>query len=510
MRAKWLLPIFAVCVISCGGGGTAGSQAPQPQGAEFSFGTLVGRAASTNPPITTASTNVVATGLTGVITELRLRDQEVDPSEVRLLFSSPMQNSNGSLDVYSCNVDGSDLVRITNTPGISEQTPAASPDGKRIAFVAIGTGGDPEIFMMNADGSGRIELTSNAIGDEHPNWAPTGNNIVYGDALGDIYAVNVTTKSVTPIAVDTFANYNPSFSPDGTFVVFQSFNREADGEFHIYSTPSPGGGPVTAYHVQAGGSQTNPSLAPNGILLAYYDEGFGGLLYKPIKGASDAGPDTDRVAWSPDSHKVLYNQSDGTYIGMFVSNPDGSNPVEILSELKGNKLRPTYVPAPREVAFVGQGSLFGSRLTGMIFGQAGPAVRSLLGFDANTPSTAVLTKQTPDHSDIPNLVFSIDADVVREISYAHAPYWKPIKVVGSGTAVTAAAGALVSIDAVTGRIVAVLPFTGSRSSKPSFHDEGDTRVFTGSFLGAFDSKGENRGAAKEVRVNMQTGAISAG
>ena len=134
----------------------------------------------------------------------------------------------------------------------------------------------------------------------------------------------------------------------------------------------------------------------------------------------------------------------------------------------------------------------------------------MLGFDAATPLSAVVTEQTGLNSQGPNLVFSIDADIVTDISYAHAPYWKPTKVVGGGTSIGNASGALVSLSSTSGKIVAVLPFTGARSAGTSVVDEGGTRVFRGEFLGVFDSSGKNLGPASEVRLDVESGELSVG
>src|SRR3954451_6917253 len=74
----------------------------------------------------------------------------------RIAFSLNDGRSNSEL--YSVNADGSAMRRLTWSPE-TEQEPSWSPDGTRIAYESD-LGGNFHIWVMNADGSGRTELTS--------------------------------------------------------------------------------------------------------------------------------------------------------------------------------------------------------------------------------------------------------------------------------------------------------------------------------------------------------------
>jgi len=70
--------------------------------------------------------------------------------------------------------------------------PVYSPDGLKIAFISTHDG-DPEIFVMNADGTGLRKLTDNTAVDAAPTWSPDGGKIVFTSDRGgsfELYRMN--------------------------------------------------------------------------------------------------------------------------------------------------------------------------------------------------------------------------------------------------------------------------------------------------------------------------------
>src|SRR5262245_43609251 len=88
-------------------------------------------------------------------------------------------NATGDYEIYSINPDGTGLTDISNAPGFNDFWPAWSPDGRQIAFVSVPPGGNFDIYVMNADGSGRHRLTDNPATDNFPSWSPDGTKVVF-------------------------------------------------------------------------------------------------------------------------------------------------------------------------------------------------------------------------------------------------------------------------------------------------------------------------------------------
>ena len=82
-----------------------------------------------------------------------------------------------SYEIFSANVDGSGLKRMTKNPGYDAEG-TISPDGRKIVFTSM-RAGDLDIYTMNADGSGTKKLTTEKGYDGGPFSSWDGKTIVY-------------------------------------------------------------------------------------------------------------------------------------------------------------------------------------------------------------------------------------------------------------------------------------------------------------------------------------------
>jgi hypothetical protein len=233
----------------------------------------------------------------------------------KIAFSSNANTGNGH-DIYVMNKDGSGRVQLTTHPA-HDLYPAFSPDGASIAFTSERTGKD-EIFVINVDATGLEQLTDDpGFSSRKPSWSPDGSRIVFGrfdlphlmSSDDQISVMNADGSSITrinepaPICDQGFnagfpawGDTNPQWSPDGTRILFQR-NFACTGD------------PVTdepdIFVMDADGSNvTNLTNSPG-------HEG------------------TPR--WSPDGTRIVFY----TYDGVSVMNADGSGVTQIAANDAG-------------------------------------------------------------------------------------------------------------------------------------------------------------------------------
>jgi hypothetical protein len=145
------------------------------------------------------------------------------PDDGRLLFYRK-RDGGGPLDVFVMQADGAGAHPVFGTPA-KRETPAWSPDGSRIVF-ALEVGEQASLWTANADGSGAVQLTSNAV-DFSPAWSPDGGRIAYRHASEqggstEIYVIGVNGTNPVNLTQNQVDEYDPEWSPDGEWIAFIS------------------------------------------------------------------------------------------------------------------------------------------------------------------------------------------------------------------------------------------------------------------------------------------------
>jgi TolB protein len=235
------------------------------------------------------------------------------PDGKKILFESRVADH---YQLFTMNPDSTGQMQLTHDP-TDHDLPSWSPDGKHIAFVSDRTG-HQLIYVMNADGSGEQRPISDPNQDAiHPQWSPDSSKIVYclDDDLhppkknaSDIIVVDVTTKQAK-VLITGGVNTYPSYSPDGKKIAFRRMIGDMNSEVFVADAD--------------GSNQQNIS---NHI-------------------AFDGWP-----AWSPDSKQIAFASNRRHNYQIFIMGDDGSN-VTLLSNTDGRATEPRFAPDAKFIYF---------------------------------------------------------------------------------------------------------------------------------------------------------------
>jgi Tol biopolymer transport system component len=175
----------------------------------------------------------------------------------KLVFTSMRD---GDLDIYTMEADGKHLRRLTNELGY-DGGPFWSPDGKQIVYRAYHPQTEKEkadyssllrqnlirpttleIWVMNADGSNKRQVTRNGKANFAPYFFPDNKRIIFASNMDDpkgrnfdLYKISVDGSGLERITFNETFDGFPMFSPDGRKLVFASNrNAESRGDTNVF------------------------------------------------------------------------------------------------------------------------------------------------------------------------------------------------------------------------------------------------------------------------------------
>lgn len=307
----------------------------------------------------------------------------------------------GNWTIWVMDADGGNKMQLTSSDKISGW-PCWSPDGKRIVYWSwsfpkyIGKlliePGHSDIWVMDPDGSNKVQLTSDTILEGAPQWSPDGNRILY-DAYHlhkylvypspcnyyevviwnwDLWVMNAEGSNQTPVEMIEFHNQpehqlTPLWSPDGSRIIVFTFlppsTELAYGSpnlrFSIVTMDADGSN-QNRISLTEGYELSHPQWSPDGSKIAYVtNESPQSVNYtlgvmdadgsNPTRLTFDGRGDRD-PSWSPDGDRILYWSWASGNPDVWVINADGSNPLQ-LTRSEAFDIFPAWSPDGTKVAF---------------------------------------------------------------------------------------------------------------------------------------------------------------
>jgi Tol biopolymer transport system component len=303
----------------------------------------------------------------------RLTDNEfgdfypcLSPDGQSIFFARQIRGSN--YEIFRMDTDGSNATQLTSN-GAENYAPALSPDGARIVFTSTQGGSAQQIWVMGGDGLNAVQLTTEGENID-PSWSPDGRFITFASSRTgkrQLWLMNVEDalqgtdgSDQTRLTYNPLFDGNPSWSPDGQWIVFASF-RESDWD--IYLMPAPGSLASATTEPEVTRLTSNqefewaPAWSPGGTQIAFYSyrDGNGEIYVMNTDGSgqtrlTDNPAEDSSPAWSPDGRQIAFTSNrDGNFeiYVMNVADPlqgtDGSDLVR-LTHTRANDYEPTWQP----------------------------------------------------------------------------------------------------------------------------------------------------------------------
>jgi Tol biopolymer transport system component len=192
-----------------------------------------------------------------------------------------------------------------------------SPDGTRIAFSSE-EAGTRQIYVMNADGTGKRRISSDEYEARDPDWSPDGRMLAYvGFGRGtrrNVFVLNLSTGEVRQLTHEPRDVRSPDWSPDGDRILYTEGEPGRQSQLRTVTVAT---GKITTL-TDKGEEAAEGSWSPDGSRIVYTLDGVGN---------GDGTTDKFHGIWTSDAQghdrQELIATHDGTYVPVW--SPDGAN-----------------------------------------------------------------------------------------------------------------------------------------------------------------------------------------
>lgn len=199
---------------------------------------------------------------------------------------------------------------------------------------------EDDIYVINADGTEPTRLTTDPEADFDPSWSPDGTQITFRshrDGNEEVYMMNLDGSEQVNLTNNSEADYSPAWSPDGTRIAFASSRSNRNGN-DIWIMNADGSNPMQITDIP--GISEYPSWSPDGRQLAFHctfgrvlEQGVGDfeICIVDVDGTdllqiTDEAGESKLPAWSPDGQSIAFETNRNGWLTLPDYTPLGYDP----------------------------------------------------------------------------------------------------------------------------------------------------------------------------------------
>jgi TolB protein len=171
--------------------------------------------------------------------------ENYSPDDTRVVFEA-VRDGQACQQVFLANADGADVRLLSSGKGTAGGA-SFFPDGKRVvysqsaacsaALANVPTFPNSDLFVVNADGTGRRQLTRNAGYNGEATVSPDGRTIAFTstrDGNPNLYSMDAEGNHLTRLTDELGYDGSPLFSPDGQWIAYRAYHPQTPQEIASY------------------------------------------------------------------------------------------------------------------------------------------------------------------------------------------------------------------------------------------------------------------------------------
>jgi Tol biopolymer transport system component len=273
------------------------------------------------------------------------------PLSNKIAFES---GRDGNSEIYVMNTDGSGQVNLTLDPD-EDKEPDVAPDGSAVVFESDRAGGNRDVWIM--ENGGFRNLTDSGAQERSPSFSGAGDQVAYArkssSSTWSIWSISTSGGGAIALTDDAGDDDQPAWSADGSRILFRS-DRDGQGHYDLYVMDSDGQN-VTRLTTD-GGEDGKPAWSSSGTEITWSTDRAGSFDvwradYDPgtrtlsnLENITTGSPGVDgKSDWRPGQSTVAYATDNDGDNEIWVMNSDGSGKQKVTNN-SIEDLEPSWSP----------------------------------------------------------------------------------------------------------------------------------------------------------------------